>query len=74
MDTSRNADEEIRRLRRTMRDLVAPQKEIRCRGEQRKNDPVRWRADISRLQSLLPSWRARTLQEGLAACVAGWRE
>ena len=60
-------------LAEMMRDLVAPQKEIRCRGEQRRNDPVRWRADISRLQSLLPSWRARTLQEGLAACVAGWR-
>ena len=61
-------------LAEMIRDLVAPQKEIRCRGEQRKNDPVRWRADVSRLQSLLPSWRARTLQEGLAACVAGWRE
>lgn len=61
-------------LAEMMRDLVAPEKEIRCRGEQRKNDPVRWRADISRLESLLPSWRPRTLQEGLAACVAGWRE
>jgi UDP-glucose 4-epimerase len=61
-------------LAEMIRDLVAPEKEIRCRGEQRKNDPVRWRADISRLQTLLPSWRARTLQEGLADCAAAWRK
>jgi len=64
----------VLKLAEMMRDLVAPEKEICCRGEQRINDPVRWRADISRLQSLLPSWRARALHDGLAACAAAWRK
>lgn len=57
-----------------LRDLVAPDKEIRCRGILRKNDPLRWRADVSRLQTLLPAWKPRTLQEGLADCVQAWKE
>ena len=61
-------------LARTVCDAVAPDKEIRCRGVQRKNDPLRWRADISRLHDLLPSWRARSLNDGLAACVSAWRQ
>lgn len=64
----------VLQLAETIRDLVAPEKEIRSRGQQRKNDPLRWRADISRLQTLLPSWRARSLNEGLAACVTAWRQ
>ena len=61
-------------LAEMIRDLVAPEKEIRCRGRLRKNDPLRWRADISRLQTLLPTWRPRTLQEGLADCATAWRQ
>lgn len=59
-------------LAEMIRDLVAPEKEIRCRGDLRKNDPLRWRANISRLQTLLPSWKPRTLHEGLADCVKTW--
>lgn len=62
------------RLAETIRDLVAPEKVIRCRGNLRKNDPLRWWADISRLQTLLPSWQPRPLDEGLALCVAGWQQ
>jgi nucleoside-diphosphate-sugar epimerase len=61
-------------LAEVIRDLVAPEKEIRCRGHLRKNDPLRWRADITRLQTMLPSWRPRSLADGLALCVADWRE
>ena len=57
-----------------IREAVAPEKEIRCRSEQRKNDPLRWRADIARLQTLLPSWRARSLNDGLVACVGAWQQ
>jgi UDP-glucose 4-epimerase len=64
----------VLQLAETIRDLVAPEKEIECRGEQRKNDPLRWRADISRLQSLLRTWRPRALEDGLAACAAAWRK
>ncbi len=61
-------------LAQMIRDLVAPDKEIRCRGELRKNDPLRWRADITRLQSLLPSWQPRALAAGLAQCITDWRD
>jgi UDP-glucose 4-epimerase len=52
--------------------LVAPQKEIRCRGTVRSGDPERWQADISVLRLLVPNWNPRSLAEGLASCVAGW--
>lgn len=61
-------------LAEMIRDLVAPEKEIRCRGNLRKNDPMRWRADTSRLQMRLPSWQPRPLDEGLALCVEAWRQ
>ena len=61
-------------LAEMIRDLVAPEKKIRCRGNLRKNDPLRWRADISRLQMHLPSWQPRPLNEGLALCVKVWRQ
>lgn len=57
-----------------LRDLVAPQKEIRCRGIVRKNDPLRWCADITRLQSCLPAWQPGSLRERLALCVESWQE
>lgn len=61
-------------LAEMIRELVAPEKEIRCRGNLRKNDPLRWCADISRLQSLLPSWQPRALDKGLALCVKAWQQ
>jgi UDP-glucose 4-epimerase len=64
----------VSRLAETLRDLIAPEKEIRCRGQQRKNDPLRWRADIALLESLLPSWRGRELKDGLSACTTAWRQ
>jgi nucleoside-diphosphate-sugar epimerase len=64
----------VLKLAETIRDLVAPEKKICCRGEQRKNDPLRWRADVSRFQMLLPSWRPRALNDGLAACATAWRQ
>lgn len=64
----------VLQLAEMIRDLVAPEKEIRCRGNLRKNDPLRWRADISRLQALLPTWNPRTLQEGLVDCAQAWKE
>jgi UDP-glucose 4-epimerase len=62
----------VLQLAEKIRDLVAPEKEIQCRGNLRKNDPLRWWADISRLQHLLPSWQPRPLDEGLALCVNTW--
>ena len=61
-------------LARQLRDLVAPHKQISCRGVIRKNDPLRWCADVSRLRSLLPSWQPKPLNEGLGLCVEAWQQ
>jgi len=60
-------------LAEQLRNLVAPHKEISCRGVARPNDPLRWCADVSRLRSLLPSWQPRSLIEGLESCVNAWQ-
>jgi UDP-glucose 4-epimerase len=59
-------------LAKQIGELVAPEKEISCRGLKRAGDPERWQADISRLRALLPNWKPKSLAEGLAACVASW--
>jgi UDP-glucose 4-epimerase len=56
-----------------VRDTIAPKKEILCRGNAREGDPRRWHADISRLQSMLPSWRPRPVTEALGLCITAWR-
>lgn len=63
----------VLQLAEMIRVLVAPESEIRCRGNLRVNDPLYWRADISRLQTLLPAWKPQTLREGLEACVREWQ-
>jgi UDP-glucose 4-epimerase len=60
-------------LAETLRDLVASEKQISCRGNLRKNDPLRWWANIDCLQTLLPSWQPRPLRDALKLCVADWR-
>jgi UDP-glucose 4-epimerase len=54
--------------------LVAPAKEVRCRGLARPGDPRRWRADTTLLRTLAPRWQPRPLAERLAQCVAAWRQ
>lgn len=61
-------------LAEMIRDLVAPEKEIQCKGNVRKSDPRRWWADISRLRELLPSWQSRPLKESLALTVDAWQQ
>jgi UDP-glucose 4-epimerase len=60
-------------LAEQLRSLVAPHKEIRCRGRARPGDPRAWSADVSRLRELAPGWRPRPLARALAECVAAWR-
>lgn len=57
-----------------LRALVAPCKEIRCRGRARAGDPLRWRADVSLLRSLAPRLRPAPFGQRLAQCVAAWQE
>jgi len=59
---------------RLIRDRVAPEKNIQCRNIVRPNDPYRWRADITKLQTMLPDWHPRSLPEGLALCITEWSQ
>jgi UDP-glucose 4-epimerase len=61
-------------LARQLGNLVAPEKEIRCRGIERSGDPERWQADVSSLRALLPNWKSRPLAEGLSSCVLAWQK
>ena len=56
------------------RALVAPGKEVRCRGRARAGDPQRWRADTTLLRSLAPRWRPQPFAQRLAQCVAAWQK
>ena len=73
LNVATGVETSVRVLAQSLRDLVAPEKEIRCRGNLRKNDPLRWCADISRLRQVLPSWQPRSLTEGLALSVEEWQ-
>jgi UDP-glucose 4-epimerase len=59
-------------LAQNVRALVAPGKEVRCRGAARTGDPARWQADIETLRALAPAWKPRTLTERLAQCISAW--
>lgn len=74
LNVGRGEATDVITLAKHLRDLVAPEKEIRCRGKVRKNDPLRWSADVSRLKAVLPDWRPTTLSEGLSDCVAVWHQ
>ncbi|HEX3560929.1 MAG TPA: NAD-dependent epimerase/dehydratase family protein [Pyrinomonadaceae bacterium] len=57
-----------------IRALVAPAKEVRCRGQARAGDPQHWRADTTLLRSLAPRWQPQSFTRQLARCVAAWRK
>jgi UDP-glucose 4-epimerase len=57
-----------------IRDLVAPGKDMRCRGASRPGDPRNWRGEISKLRSMIPSWQPRPTISALNYCVAAWQQ
>jgi nucleoside-diphosphate-sugar epimerase len=54
--------------------LVAPAKEVYCRGNERPGDPRAWQADVARLRSLFPDWHPHPLSISLADCIADWKK
>jgi UDP-glucose 4-epimerase len=60
-------------LAKAIRELVAPDKEINCRGMASAGDPRAWRAEIDLLRSLVPTWQPRPLSEGLAQSISAWK-
>jgi UDP-glucose 4-epimerase len=73
VNIARGKETPILGLAQTLRDMIAPRKRIRCRGAERKGDPVRWCADVSLLHSLLPQWQPHPLQQSLNQCATAWR-
>jgi nucleoside-diphosphate-sugar epimerase len=57
-----------------LRNLVAPEKSIRCAGNERKGAPARWLADIRRFRSLIPCWEPKPFSIALSECVAEWQK
>lgn len=60
-------------IARTLRAMVAPDKEIICRGLARPGDPLRWVADIQLLQKLAPDWQAHDFNDALESVVEEWQ-
>jgi UDP-glucose 4-epimerase len=57
-----------------IQDIVAPGKDLRCRGTSRPGDPVNWRGEISKLRSMIPLWKPRPMINALNDCVAAWQQ
>jgi UDP-glucose 4-epimerase len=74
VNVASGAETSVLALARQIRDLVAPDKEVRCRGIARPGDPRAWRADIARLHTLAPNWQPQPLDRALAQCVAAWQQ
>lgn len=57
-----------------IRDLVAQEKDVRCRGTSRPGDPLNWRGDVSKLRAMIPSWKPRPTISALSDCVTAWQQ
>ena len=64
----------VRSLGEQIRDMVAPEKDVRCHGHHQSGQPLQWSANISLLRSLIPSWRPPSLATRLEECIAAWQE
>lgn len=73
VNVARGEETNVLELARRLSRFGAAPREIRCRGQSRRGDPQRWCADVTLLNSLIPAWRAKPLEQALADCVAGWR-
>jgi len=55
-----------------MKRLMDKDKMLMCHGSPRPGDPRHWGADITRLRTLVPGWKPKSLQEGLTETMAQW--
>lgn len=56
-----------------IRDWLAPEKTITCRGQSRIGDPTRWVADVSLLHKLTEGWTPQPLSISLHNCLRAWK-
>ena len=72
VNVGRGEETSVADLAEQLRDLIAPEKVVRWRGRPRPGDPLRWRADTTRLRALVPEWSPRPLSVALAECMRTW--
>ena len=56
-----------------LREMIAPGKEIQCRGMSRPGNPLHWCADVSLVHSMAPGWQPAPFEEKLRECTDEWR-
>lgn len=56
-----------------LRDLVCPGRPVKCLGEDRPGNPLRWHADITALRDLIPAWSPLSFKRALEKTVNAWR-
>ncbi len=59
-------------LARHMGTALSSAKQVLCRGQRNAGDPVRWRADVTRLRTLAPGGAAPDLDMRLREVLAAW--
>jgi UDP-glucose 4-epimerase len=62
----------VAEIARSLKEVSGCGKPIVYEGRESPGNPVRWSADISLLNSLLPQWRPRPLGESISDCLLGW--
>jgi nucleoside-diphosphate-sugar epimerase len=62
----------VSQLVEEMKRLTERDKMLMCHGAPRPGDPRHWGADITRLLGLVPAWKPKPLNEGLAETIAEW--
>jgi len=73
VNMGRGVETPVRELAEQLGRIVAPQKEIRCRGVERPGDPMRWRGETTRLKKMAPDWNVDSLASSLEKCARIWR-
>jgi len=73
VNVASGAETSVLELARRIGELVAPEKEINCRGLELPGDPRAWRADISQLRALAPHWQPQPLSQSLVRCITEWQ-
>ncbi len=61
-------------LSKRIREQVAPEKDIKCRGIVSSSDPKSWEADVGLLRSLAPNWQPAEFANRLNECIEFWKK
>jgi len=62
----------VSQVAEVMKRLMDRDKMLMCHGFARAGDPRHWEADLTRLHALIPGWKPKALEDGLAETIAHW--